>query len=447
MLIFMLFQHFIVNTTKVWNTDLSTFFRRLDEFTIIIFFFLALIEFYKNKEFLNRSYYILLSLILISICLGVFSGMVNKNPLLMTIHGTFDNIKYFLVLLIYAAFFREFKDFKKIFEILLIFAILMGFIAFIQEIWVLISRYIFKVDIQKIFYLDFYHFLNPGYVGDHNSLWRLGIFRVSSFMVNANIMGLYCLLILTIYSHTVKKINVAVFISLFSGIFGSVSRVVFSSFLLLGAIQVLKGKKLWIFALIPIVLILFYFSPLPKKLLPKTISESPMFLMGGNVHNNITETEVDKENWDLFRGQIRGTAIKIWKENVLFGIGPAAYGSALSLKYNPSVYEYKTYKFLPLALLYLKEWKDPDQYWPVLLAQVGIAGTACFAALFMYLLLKLYRLKNRASSDDTRNLCTGLLLYTVVVLIYTFGYSLNIPPVLFTFFAFVGIALGLNYKR
>ena len=131
LLVIIPFQHRIYITIRAWNTQLSTFFNRLDELTVLIILPIAIREIYKNYKNRNsyiQPYFILLFPIFAISISGFISGMINANSLFITSLGTFSYIKYFLVIFIYAAFFTEFDDFKKIFSYILIVAVIVGFI-------------------------------------------------------------------------------------------------------------------------------------------------------------------------------------------------------------------------------------------------------------------------------------------------------------------------------
>ncbi|MBI5056319.1 MAG: O-antigen ligase family protein [Nitrospirae bacterium] len=395
---------------------------------------MAIIEFIKSKKKPDRLYLILMAPILALSILGFISGLINGNYMLATIHGTFEYIKYFLVIFIYAAFFREFSEFKKVFRLVLMTAVFLGAISFIQEIWAVGNLYILKKNVKDIYYFDVAYIINPQIrSGYFENMWRLGILRVPSFMINHNFSGLYILLILVIYTHIIEKVNFAIFVSLFSAILGSVSRVVYTSFILTGGFQVFKGKKWWIISLVPITISLFYLSPLSEyTVLSKSAAKRPPTIFS-----------LEKKSWDGFRDYTREKAIEIWKDHVLFGVGPGMYGGAISLKYKSPVYD--KYNFDQLRKQSLEQWQTADQFWPQVLAETGIAGIICFAGIFISLTTTLFALKNKAPSNEIKGLFTGLIMYVVILLIYTFGYDLNVPPVIFTFSAFIG--MGLSCER
>lgn len=440
-LLFLPFQHNVVKIIRLHNIAVSVFLDRLEEFIIIIFSLLAGWEILKKRKILNPFCLVIFLPILFLIASGIVSGIVNGNSLLVTLHGTFNYVKYFFVIFIYSVFFKEFSELRKMFRILLVVAVFLGTVAFIQEVWALGNRYVLHKDINtEIFYLNVDSFINPRDKGDYYIFWRLGILRVPSLMISPNFLGLYMLLILAIYTQIAQRISPMVFIPLFSGIFGSVSRVVYTSFLLLGCIQILRGRKWWVFPLLPIVIVLLYLSPLPDYIRSKSTPEEAL-----NTSFESVETEQPKWAWDAFRAYARKKGIEIWKDHILLGAGPGTYGSGISLKYKSPIYE--EYNFDPMRKLYLDKIKTSDQFWPQVLAELGLIGAASMVSFFVLLALTLYKLGNSAFSVEMRGLYQGLIIYLVIVVLYSFGYSLNIPPIVFTFFAITGIGLGLKRPR
>ena len=405
------FQRKLVRSIVLWSNELSAFISYLDEITIVIFLPLVIREFYKNREILSRVHLILLFPIFVLGIAGLISGMINGNSLLITALGTFDYIKNFLVIFIYAAFFRELSEFKKIFRLLLIIAVFLGVVAFIQEFWAMTSRYILEKDVSDINYLLTKNLYPKG-------TWRFGIYRAPSLMHNSIIVGFYCMLILNIYLFIEKKANFAVLISLFSGIFVSVSRLVYTGFVFVAGVQIFRGRK-WFIALIaiPIVILLFSMSPLSKF--------------------DMTEGQKQR-GFITYRVYTRDKAMEIWKDHPLLGVGPGMFGGVVSIKTQSPVYE--EYNFMAMPLL--KAYSGLDKFWPQVLAEMGIIGTVVFAGLLISLFITLFILRQWATSDEMRGLFTGLAAFVIVIFIYLLGSGLNITSILFTYCAFVGMGLG-----
>lgn len=438
-LIFLPFQHTTVKIIQLWNNDASVFIKRLDEFTIIGFVLLSTIELYRRDRLFNRQYIIIFFPLICLMSVGLISGIVNENRLLPTIHGIFNYTKYFLVIFIYATFFKNFRDFKKILNILLGLILFLGAVALIQEIWALSNRYIFQKRIAEILYLDFSTLISEEReLRNEFAPWRLGIYRTPSLMINYNFFGLYCLLILTIYINVIERTKLLKLFFIIFGIFCSVSRVVYSGFILTGLFQVFRGKKKWIIILIPFIVLLFYLSPLPEYLMSKFSSKS-MFARSFAVYDKLKRDEVYKSAWDGYRIYMQKKGIEIWKDNMFLGVGPGMFGSGLSIRYNSPIYE--KYNFDEPRIEVLKRFKTIDNFWIQILAELGILGIVCLMAFFIFLALRFYKLK-KISPQEMEGIYRGLIIYMLVILIYSFGYDMNIPPIIYTYFAFVGIAIN-----
>jgi len=424
-LILVPFQYKIRKTVLDGHERLSNLIGYADEITIVVFLLFAIREFYKNRETFDRSYLILLIPIFIFTFSGLISGIVNSNKLMITILGSFDYIKNFLVIFIYSAFFREFSKLKRIFNLLLIVAVLIGVVALLQELWAMTSRYILQKDFDDMagFFL--------GRKVITGVSWRFGIFRANSLMHNSNIMGLYCLLIFTIYLFTVRKVNFALLLSFVSGIFFSVSRIVYAGFVFVVGAQIFrrKGRKLLVvLAMIPIVILLFYMSTLPDF----------------NVLELLNIPEFTKERYLAkkvpYRVYTRDKASEIWKDHPFWGIGPGMYGGIISIKFRSPIYN--EYNFYPNAMKTLTAWQSIDIFWPQVLAEMGIIGSVSFAGLVIALFGILFICRQRATFYEMKGLFTGLAAYTMVILIYSMGSGLNITSIIFTYSAFVGMGLG-----
>lgn len=434
LLIFLPFQDILYKIAKIFNQGLSSFLIHLDEYTIFIFFPLALIEFYRNKTTMKRPLFVLLLSVFAVGCSGLISGVVNNNPLLPTIHGSIDYVKYFAFIFIYAAFFRENDDFREVFRLLLIVVIFIGAVAFMQEAWALYSRFILKKGIPDISHFQILPLIdqNSKFINLAN-MWRFGIYRVASIMTNHNYLGLYCLLIFNLYSYAVEKWNFLVILSLFAGIIGSASRVVYTAFILVAGLQTLRRREWLLLFLIPMAFFSFVFN---FKNAIKVPEPTKSVAISKNAENFSSEENATDA---YYRKHTRGKAIEIWKDHVIWGAGPSMYGSSLSIKYNSPLYE--AYNVLPIVVLFFKDWGTIDQFWPQVLAELGIIGIVLFIWLFISLAVMLFSFRNKAPSE-MKSLFTGFMVFVLVILIYSFAFTLNLHPILSTYFALVGIASG-----
>jgi len=142
-----------------------------------------------------------------------------------------------------------------------------------------------------------------------------------------------------------------------------------------------------------------------------------------------------------YREYTRYKAIEIWKEHIMWGVGPSMYGGSLSIKYNSPYYGYNN-NFMPIVAAYMKQWGTIDQFWPQVLAELGIIGITLFTIFFISICMMLLSFKKKAQSPEVKKIFDGLIIYFIVILISTAVLSLNLTPVLFSYFAFVGIASG-----
>lgn len=410
-LIFLPFQGILAGLFQSYSKELSNLILYIDEITVTIFIPFAIFRFYRGKGFSNRLFIIILSPVLIFLLAGLISGIKNENSLFVTILGIFDYLKNFLPLFIYASFVKDFKEFKKLFHIILIVTVILGIIAIFQELWALSNRYIFQP--QK------------DYTG---LLWRLGIFRTPSLMIDPSVFGLYCVMILTVYLSINNKPSYLYAIPLITGVLTSVSRIAYTGFMLLGLSQILKGQKWVVVLLIPMIILMILIFSIEDINVLKYLDIDRQFLLYGD------------EALINFRDTAREGAILIWKEHFLIGAGPGSYGGIVSLKYNPSVYgRYK----LPSDFIYhLKELGGIDQFWPQLLAECGIVGIVSFTMFLVAIIVVLLILKIWASSKEVSGLFTGLIVITLIIFIYSLYSGLNLTPVLFTYSAFTGMVIG-----
>jgi hypothetical protein len=430
MLVFIPFQHALFRAINPWSKPVAVSLNRLDEITLVIFFPFAIISLfndYKNKRSSVQFYYILL-FPLIAICLsGTISGLLNGNPLMTTAFGTFAYIKYFLVIFIYAAFIRRFSELQKIFRIVLVIAVLLGVIAFIQEFFALIFKYVLEIDASTIgnnFLSGRLSDLLNIDLSDDN--WRFGIYRTSTLLSHANLLGLYSLFILTLYLQLTGKLSMATVFFLSSGIFVSASRTAYSGLLLLVVILILKGRK-WLSVLIVILLVVFfvYMSLFyDSKVLSWT--EKQMMI----------EEEATIEYNDLFREYARYKALQVWSDYPVWGIGPGMFGGSVAFKNRSPIYE--EYNFF----IILKSIRSLDQLWPQLLAEIGLIGSIFFASLSVSLFIVFIFSKRQKCSHDVKGIYKSLAIFTIILFIYTFSGNLNNVSLLYPYCAFAGMGLG-----
>jgi len=103
-LIFLPFQMKIATFVAQWSNKAATTINYLDELTIIIFSLLSLREYYIQRKvsISNRLFlFLLFPFFLFAIC-GWISQTLNGNSYFVTLLGTFDYIKHFLAIFLFA---------------------------------------------------------------------------------------------------------------------------------------------------------------------------------------------------------------------------------------------------------------------------------------------------------------------------------------------------------
>jgi len=152
-----------------------------------------------------------------------------------------------------------------------------------------------------------------------------------------------------------------------------------------------------------------------------------------------------KRGFITYREYTRDKAIEIWKDHPFWGVGPGMFGGAVSVIFKSHFYE--EYNFLPMPKSLLKQYQGIDQFWPNLLAEMGIIGIVSFAGLLISLFIAFFVLRKSATSDEMRGLFTGLTIITIVIIIYTFSTTLKLTSLFFTYSAFAGMGLGCINKN
>lgn len=427
------------------NAALGNLIFYIDELTIVFFLPLSLFCLYKNRDYRGPVGVVMLSLFLVAVA-GVFSGLLNGNPLLVTAAGVFDYIKLFSAIFIYFVFFRNHNDFRMIFRFVLALAVVLGVISIIQELWALGSVYVLGNDLSNPANYLFKGEMNINLLMKY---WRFGFYRTSSLMVSTINSGLYLLLILNIYLCTVEKINPLLLISLFGAVFTSISRVAYTGFIAVSGYHILRGVKWLILTFIIVVFIMVFLGSLWdlniwQKLDISVLDDSGV--IGSELYENDSVQIIDDDSSmadaeevseEHFREYSRGKALEIWKDHPFLGVGPGMFGGVVSIEFNSPIY--KMHNFHKDRYVY--DLKSIDNFWPQILAEMGIIGTVLFLSLILSIVFTLFLSSRISVEADIKGLSKGLIIFSIVIIIYTLGLGLNITPVLFTYCAFAGIAI------
>ncbi len=305
---------------------------------------------------------------------------------------------------------------------MLFIAILLGTVALIQFIWAMGSVYIMgKAITDKSIYI-----FSSLPVENIDMVWRNGIFRAQSLTYHAYIVGLFNLLILTIYFYTERGANIKIYATLLFGILASVSRMAYGGLIFVMSIQIFKRRK-WS---IPVLLVILFAS-----IIYLNFSGPPDLQRNLNLSELTDRGDIDSNK---IRAYSKSKAVEIWGDHPYWGVGPGMFGGIVASKYNS--YSYIEYNVLNLAYIYKAG--GIEQFWFQILAEMGTIGTLCFVNIIVFLFITLYKSREEAISPDKKNLLSALIVFIPCILIYTIGSGINIAPVLFTYFAFVGMGLG-----
>lgn len=435
-LVFLPFQLRIADI-DILGRNLFSFVRYLDEVTIVVFMPIACYHLYQKRSEYHKSLFIPLIAMVIFCIVAVLSGMINHNALHVTLLGTFDYIKNFLVIYIFVILLSGDDAVKLSYRAVFVSALFLGYVGLVQELWALFGRYIVGLDLMdgRLYLLANKAIVRPDEIAKWgtDAIWRFGIFRAHSLFIFTTSFGLYSVLILALYMSISERTNIFYFLPLFTGVLVSVSRMSYLCFILLACIQVYRGKKWMLAPSFLLLILLVRMTSLPDSILPDTLSSGL-----DKFDTFISEPDHYQRDW-YYRTHTRDIAADIFKKHPVWGAGPGMFGGVISVLFNSPVYE--QYGILPKWLNFLREIRSIDQFWPQLLAETGLLGALSFGTILLALSCVLFFLKRRARSHNESGLFAGLLVSTSFIVIYTLGSGLNNTAFLFTFSALAGIGM------
>lgn len=402
-ILFLIFLPFQQNLSK-WLKLSMVFW--VDEFIVSVTFTLFLLILFYSGRIVREGARLLVCLLILGV-VGILSGLINNNRSLITINGTFDYLKNFLLIPIFCLLSIQRKNAERAYFALNNLALFLCLVAIGQEI-------------------AFFTGLPPEKVFAVHRDYRLGLLRPPSLMGHPNIFGLYALLFFILDFSIWRRMRWQNFI-LIVGVFLSLSRMVWVAFwagLLLVLIQSRIRKMVTLFTLVALIMAVVI----------------PIFYVQ-------TSVEIGSENY--FRGYTFSKSMEIWKDHPIFGVGPGMYGGVVSFISNSPVYA--KYDFSPRWFEFASTIRSLDQFWGQILAEMGVLGTIIFLVL-IYLLWKA-PLRASASKDNVflKRMLSGLSAISILLFVYLFGSGLNLTPFLLTYSALLGLYLGakdesLTYK-
>lgn len=392
------FQRYLL---RIKSLNLPQGFRFIDEIVVVIICLIGLSHWRVKRTLPKKAVLIIISLGLI-ILLGLASGIYNANPLYITILGTFDYVKNFLVIPVLAYLVIKKERFIRLYEILSYLAVFLCIIAIVQEI-----AFFIGIPLE--------------WTGALRTKLRLGLARTPSLIGHPNAFGLYALLFFILDTSIHKRVrwqNILLVI----GVILSVSRMVWLAFFLTGIITLVLSRSrvaiLW--SALGLLMMLISFSSFYKT----------------------TTTEMVTRPDNYFRGYVLKKSTEVWSHSPIVGIGPGRFGGIVSLMLGSPIYE--KINFNPGWYNYMKGFRSLDQFWPQILAETGILGILGFCLLLFSLWWVPYKLSKATSDSFQKNILFGLSLAPVVMAVYFIGSGLNILAFLFTYTSLLGLVIGMR---
>lgn len=377
------------------SRELLRKFNYIDEFVFVFLIFCVLsYALIKSEKYKFAGLGIVDVMVVVFLWISTLSIIKNEIPPLQGIFGTYDLVKNILVIYIFSVLPFRRKDIIWIINLLKNVAIFLACTGIIQE------------------FLALFMNLRIGFEAP-----RFGIYRVASLTGpnTQSYFGLYLILFLflglAIYSRPGRNFFFIIIISL--ALFFTVSRQAW-----LGLCAMLffnfKGKLLKTIAIV-VFLCLIILSFLLK-------------------------IDLSFEAKTYYRLYAFNTANSIFVQHPFLGVGPGMFGGVGSIIFHSPVY--KMYNWPAYFIESVNNMKSIDQFWPQVWAETGIFGILFFWGILFSIFWRLKKISKyfRGINDDTlANIGKVLSNYIFVILIMGVLAGLNMPFVVFIYFALAGI--------
>jgi hypothetical protein len=345
---------------------------------------------------INKLAFLFLSSLAIFAVICLISGLINGNPVVVTLLGTIDYLKNFLVIPFIGIFISRKEHLFSLYRLLHGLALFFCVVAIIQ-----FFCHLAGVPLSLL--------------GEVYSLRRLGFYRVSSLLGHPNIFGFYTLLFFIIdinFHRRLRWQNI-----LFSiGIFLCTSRMVWAAYAAALVLFLFPRKSIW------------------KKLKPAIAVGIIVSLVVLYLVMTSTGIAAKYRVYTFFKG------VSIFEEYPVWGVGPGMYGGVISIMFNSPLYE--TYPFVPKWHSRLQAYRSLDQYWIQSLVELGVSGTFAFLLLLLLLHYAAGKSSLNAESDSLTSRFNKAMAYMpMVVGIYLLGSGLNHVAFLLTYTTLLGMAI------
>lgn len=386
--------------------------KAVDELFILGSILWIFVRMFKGPRFVVLEKSLIVPIIFISMW-DVISGIANANNPLITTLGCFFHLKNFFATFLFSSLCWTGKELKEGYRILRNMGIFLAIVAILQEIIALINKYT-PISIPICW---------PAWTHE----WRAGFYRSPSLVGHPNILGIYLLLILSMELRVGK--NGFILFLLLLGVLTTLSRIVYLCLIVLLSLS-FKRVKLPIKLMFIGIALVFIIS----------VSQLSLAELGVSSISSKEIGEQRKLKLSYFRGYTLKKSLEIWRDHLIFGVGPGMYGDVISFLINSPIYE--EYNFDPFFLGFAKIGKGLDQFYPVILAESGSFSLLLYLMFFILLIKISLLLSRKFSTEFEKKLAKGLANVPIILLILLTVKSINMSYFLLPYFSLLGMLIG-----
>lgn len=337
------------------------------------------------------------------------AALANVNSVLVSLAGTLSHLRNFLIIFFFSSINWSSDEIYKAYNTLKRVAIFLAVVAIIQEIWMLLTNYIFSNPL--LFWPSALH------------EWRAGFYRTPSLVGHPNILGIFLLLFFSVELRLTKG-NLGIGL-VASAILCTLSRIIYLAFLVLTLLS-FKGRRGLIVAMLLSVLFI-------TRATPSSIKE-----LGFGISREVQGEQLLQISY--FRGYTIEKSLEIWKDQPIFGTGPGMYGDVVSFFIDSPIYE--KYNFDPIYLEFARVGKGLDQFYPVIMAESGLPSLFLFLLFFSGLSISARMIVSRVDNSFEKKLANGLIYIPIALSIVLMANSINMTFFLFPYFALLGMLMS-----
>ncbi len=407
------------------SPGLASLLYRADKLITIFLFFFAiafrilstLVRKEENclaSQIIIKKNEVLLSLSLFFFALwSLISAAVNSVPLVVTVHALEEYLIYYIIFFVFVSLSSRKISMKFVYKCFLIFALLVGSWAIIQELCYLLYH-------ESIYW--WYNIVDPAFVV------RNGLYRTPSFLGHPNGAALFLLFCLTIELNRRRK-RMIVLIFLIISLLLCQSRAAILGFII-AAFASLSSltKKILIIITVTVILAVSLITVASLNLPYIKLDLSP--------------SASKSTAYDNYRFFTMGKSIEIFLDQPVFGVGPGRYGGYTSVKYDSPIYS--KYGFPRPMREYLSYVGTIEQQLFQVISELGIPGIFLYILLLMTPFLLIRKLSSPLffSDDFLYSMRNGLKIISFQMVIYSLWYNVTGQQIwLIPYLAFSGMLI------